>query len=330
MKRPLIALAITAVAVPLMWLLVLNPFEHNADFALSDFYTRTAMRMHPARLDTNIVIISVDGLSRLELARTVENADFLGAASVGLDVFMNGSTPDDAEVLAALSSCERLVLPSSLTEEFPNSLFTHVRGTSSGYVNLESAKDGGIVRSYSRERSGIRPFAAAVCGKEGPGGLIRFDGAEFDVLTPDDINASRIEGKIVLVGNLNDFSDCHQTPSGTMSGVMIHAYIARTILNGCTPKELPGALLFIIAFIVVFLLVWVHILVSSKIKGLSNFTVRIGQFILLLALYAAGAGLFEKWGVYADFSLTILLVSSAMVVYDLVYGIIALVTIKKK
>ena len=329
MKRLFLALAITAIAVPLMWLLVLNPFEHKADFALSDFYIRTAVRMRPARLDPHIVVVSVDGLSRLEIAETAEKADLLGAASIGLDVFMNGSTPDDEEVLASLSSCEHLVLPASLTEAFPNSLFHALPDAVSGYVNLETSVDGGVVRTYGGAYSGVQSFASLVCGQEGSGGIIRFDGVDFEVLTPDELNADNMEGKVVFLGNLNDFSDCHSTPVGTLSGVIIHAYIARTILDGCTPKPLPSALLFALSFLIVFLFVWLHATVSSGIKDLSNFTIRIGQLVLLLILYIAGAGLFARHGIYADFSLTLLLVASAMLVYDLIYGIIALVAHKK-
>ncbi|MCR5071054.1 MAG: CHASE2 domain-containing protein [Bacteroidales bacterium] len=329
MKRFLLALGITVVAVPLMWVLVLNPFEHEADFALSDFYTRTAQRMHPVRLDSNIVVIGVDSLSRLEIAQAAEMADFLGAAAVGLDVFMNGSTPDDAEVLAALASCDHLVLPSSLTEKLPDSIFPALADTPCGYVNLESSVDGGIVRSYGTERNGFQGFAAAVCGQSGPGGIIRYDGVDFDVLKPDEMSEAGIEGRFVFIGNINDFSDCHPTPVGTMPGVMIHAYTARTILDGCTPKPLSKALQFAIAFVIVFLLIWLHSCVSAKISDLANFTIRIGQLILLLVLYIVGAGQFANHGIYADFSLTLLLVASAMVVYDLVYGIIALVRKKR-
>lgn len=61
-------------------------------------------------------------MKRLLIALAITAADFFGAASFGLDVFMNGSTRDDDEVLVALSSSEHLVLPSSFTERVPNSL----------------------------------------------------------------------------------------------------------------------------------------------------------------------------------------------------------------
>ncbi len=48
MKKLLIAIGLVCIAIPFSYLLILNPFEHEADFSLSDFYTKAS---GPACLD---------------------------------------------------------------------------------------------------------------------------------------------------------------------------------------------------------------------------------------------------------------------------------------
>lgn len=325
------ALLGTIPAFLLAWLLLLNPFEHEADFALSDFYIRTANRTSPSLLHPNIVVVGVDGLNRMEIAHVTSLIDALGARVVALDVFMNDSSPYDTEVLASLEVCDHLVLPISLTGADSASIFPSLTNARYGYVNLDSAREGGTVRSFTLLRDGMHSFASILAGKNEPvTGLIRFDGVEFDILSPDEINGDAVRGKTVLVGNINDFSDGHMTPVGILPGVLVHAYTARTIMDGCTPRTWSTWIIILIAFLTGTLILWQHTLVSLKDGDLGNLCSRVVQICLLLLLYLVGSSLFIRQGVYADFSLPIVLAAAVLLLYDIVHGVLSLKKIWKK
>lgn len=330
MKKLLKAILITLIAIPFMYLLVIDPSKHNGDFALSDFYLRSSQRMHSTVCPSDVVILSVDKLSRLEIAEVVEKVDYLGARSVAMDVFMDFSTPDDPEVVAALSSCEHLILPSSLTEPFQSPVFSQLPDKTYGYTNLPCAAPGGIIRSFSIREGNDVSFAAAACGKaEGKDGIIRYDGYDFDILYPEDIKRESVAGKIVFVGNLNDFSDSHPTPAGTLPGVLIHAYVCQTILDGSTPRECPGWLLFLIAFLIGTGMLWCKMRIAAFDGSIASLTIRIGQLVLLLVFYLVGVAFLVYKGLYVDFSLSFLMIAACMLVADIIKGITAIIRLVK-
>lgn len=316
------------VAILFMFFFVVDPFEHVADFEMSDFYLRTSARMRPTVLSKDIVILSVDHLSRPGIAKAVERADFLGASAVALDVFFNGDTEYDNDIAEALSSCEHLVLPSSLTESFYSPVFDKLKDTPRGFTNLECKKDGGIIRSFRVEQAGNFSLPAIASGKTcSRDGIIRYDGVEFDILLPEQMTEKDVAGKIVFVGNVNDFSDCHSTPMGTMSGVVIQAYICQTLISGNAPKEWPGWLMFIIAYIIEVIVLLCYIRISDideenpDVGGdLADMAIRFGQILLLVLLYMSGVAIFVYFGNYADFSLSLLMVAAALFVFDMVKG----------
>lgn len=317
------ALLWTLPAVLLALLLFLNPFEHEADFAFSDFYIRTAGRMHKPKLHSDIVIVRADSLGRQEIADVTALADLLGAKTVGLDVFMNGETSLDDEVLATLSSCDHLVLPSSLTGADKASIFSSLPGAAYGYVNLDSRYEDGTIRSFTLFRNGVSSFASVLTGVNTPcSGIIRYDGVEFDVLSPNELTREAVLGKIVLVGNLNDHSDCHLTPIGVLPGVLIHAYTTRTLVDGCTPRGIPIWLIVALSLLTGAVILWLHTLIGGDLANLCS---RIGQLVLLFVLYLVGTSLFVSHNLYADFSLPMLMVAAVLLMYDILHGVVELV-----
>ena len=333
LKYLLTALAITLLAFPLTWLLILNPFEREADFALSDFYTRAAARKAQTRLSPDVAVVGVDGLSRLEIARVVEYIDWCEPAAMALDVFMNYPSAADNEVREALSGCGALVLPCNLAEPAQGPLFSQLTPAATGYVNLETAQLGEIVRRFSTGTNGTDSFAAAAlkcAGREVTAArgkaLISFQGREFDVVEAGELSsmAQSLKGKIVLVGNLNDASDCHPTPVGEMAGVLIHAHIVQTLLDGSAPREAGGFWKVLCALFVCLLLMWAHVGISTVSSDIANLTLRITQLIMMYLIYLLGSEFFIRAGIYIDFSLTILLVAAASVAYDICFGLVAL------
>lgn len=328
MKKWIKALIISCLAVPTMQLFILNPFEQAADFSMSDFYIRTANKMRLSTISNQVVIIPVDNLSRLEIAQIAEKADYFGAKTIALDVFMNWHTDVDKETVDALSACDNLILPSSLTENFISPVFNEIKNAQYGYTNLECNWDGAKIRSFSSKKEESISFAAAACGiYDSKQGIIRYDCKEFEIIYPEELSNTNVQGKILFIGNLNDFSDCHPTPVGVLPGVMIHAYIARTIIENCAPKTMSKVLGYILTFMIVVLLFMMHAHNNTINGDFANFIMRIVQFVTTIFLYLVGAILFVKFNIYADVSLVILLISAMLLVFDIFYGCFSIANI---
>ncbi len=318
------ALATTLLAIPAVYFLILNPFENTADFAMSDFYIRTANRTRPTTLCKDIAILAVDNLSRKEIANLAEITDSYGAKAVALDVFMNWETDDDYNVINALTSCQNLILPSSLTDEMTSPVFKEIENAKYGYTNLECNWEGAKIRTFSTEISCVKSFAAAACNaKENVNGIIRYDCKDFEILHAEDLYPEAVRGKIVFIGNINDFSDCHPTPIGVLPGVIIHAFIARTIIDSNTPTPISRLLDYLIAIIIVYLFALLHSFNNALDGDFANFLSRCIQFFLLYVLYISGAILFVNHNIYSDLSLIILLVAAMLWVYDMLFGFIS-------
>ena len=84
------------VVYDLMSVSFFSPMEKASDFRFSDFYTIVADDRAVATLDSDIVLVPVDGYTRREMAEVIDAIDFSGPAAVGLDIaFAPPSNPDD-------------------------------------------------------------------------------------------------------------------------------------------------------------------------------------------------------------------------------------------
>lgn len=333
-KYILTALVFTLVAFPFVKILLLNPFEQESDFALSDFYARTEQRISAARASQDIVVLSVDNKNRTEITGIVKEVSDAGAAVVLLDVFMNIRQDGDDELRAILDQCPNLVLPVAIDEEFQYSVYDGVGGLR-GYANLQTTSTVEQIR-YGEVRQGSMSLAEAAILAYNPDitphpgeWLINYSGVVFEELNADDVAEfpGLVEGKIVVVANVNDYSDVHPTPVGQMSGAYIHAYIAQTIMDGSQKQEYPGWVGSVIAFVLCFLLFLGNLYINlAKDQGdMANFFMRISQAILLVFLYWLGAKLFINRNVYLDLSIVLSLIGAESLLTDCVLGVRSLV-----
>lgn len=333
MKKLFVAIGLVCVAIPLSYLLILNPFEHEADFSLSDFYTRASIRRSPTLISQDIVIVKADSLSRLGIARLAQQVDSCGSAVTVLDIMMNYPSSDDSLVVEALSGCSNLVIPYDIYSDTYGPIYSFIPNTSKGYANLESAGPENVVRKFSLENGLFASLDGAALKLYKPNlsypknGLIRYEVYEFEEFSPAEIVefGDELKGKIVLIGCVNDFTDCHPTPIGMGPGVLIHARILQTVLSENTPRKASTFLVFIVSILLSIALMWIHIAYSSNNGDLGNFMLRINQIVLLYFIYLIGTILWHKSNYYFDLSLAITLVASASIVYDLIYGVLALI-----
>lgn len=98
------------------------PMEKVNDFKFSDFYMAVADNRDVRILDSDIIIVSVDGCDRRKIARAITDIDSCRPAIIGLDVAFGKprENADDKDLLAALSNTPNIVFPvlvDDLTEE---------------------------------------------------------------------------------------------------------------------------------------------------------------------------------------------------------------------
>ena len=340
-----------------------SPMEKAADFRFSDFYTMIADKGAVASYEKDIVIVPVDGCDRSQMARAISDIDFCSPAAVGLDIFFAPLRGADHDPLAeALGECDNLVMPVMVKADSTGLRTAHLScydsevEPSGGYaaVNIQGHEDErDCVREFrcrfETSDGKVESLAAALVGIGFPESYARLDARrseseaiayaskEFEVLTPDEIldNHDLIEGRIVLVGKLQDRADMHVTPLHNYTpGLMIHAYTAATILDEAYTRQLKKWENIVLAAILCYLVVWINLHLMKSVMG--PIFVRTLQIGLLYFLILTGTLVYMHFHVDLNFSYSILTVSlgvAACEVYGAVfheYGLIDYITTKLK
>lgn len=148
---------------------------------------------------------------------------------------------------------------------------------------------------------------------------INFSPTEFEVVSPADIESNRqiLEGRIVLLGTMNDMSDTHYSPLGNIAGVELLAYGIQTLLEDSQVVTIPIAWSIVLAYLLVlltnFLQLWYldftsnstnpivhHVMGSAYILGIVTFlwiSVLMWVTFLLFCHYSVSVDL--EWSIAA-------------------------------
>ena len=327
-----------------------SPMEKASDFRFSDFYTIVADDRAVSNLDENIVIVPVDGYTRKEMARVIDDIDYYEPAAIGLDIaFAPPSNPDDDPLAATLAECSNLVMPVRVAAE--NGAL-HTRHLS--YYDSIVDPSGGFaavnIQGDAKERSTVREFTRSFETMEGPvkslpyalvciafpeaakkiderpikDEFIQFASRNFDIIDPKEIpeNPDLIKGKIVLVGKLHNAGDLHVTPLDNFTpGLFIHAHTAATIISGKYIRELTPFESYAIAAITCFLIVWLNLRFYDSPPG--PFMVRIVQVAMLYLMILGGTMAYIHLNIDLNFAFAIMATTLGVAACDVYIGLFA-------
>lgn len=322
------------------------PMEKASDFRISDFYNIVADGREVRTLDSQIVVVNIDGCSRDMIADVVEQIDFCAPKAIGLDVLFDYPGPDDSHLLSVLSECENLVLPVSVIYDSGK-----VTGLAGSFFYDSLPKDryyGAVNLAGSDARSVIREFrpffieskdtifnfsvqlarmtesktAGYLLARKDSLETIFYPSREFEIIDAADVLRSQdlLRDKTVLVGAINDFSDKHETPAvADMPGILVHANTLATILHKDYIRKSGKAIDWSIAFILCFLVVFTNLKLRPFDSG--AMLVRILQMLMLYFIVMIGCKLFINNHIYIDFSYPLMMVGTGLVTTDMLLGL---------
>ncbi|MDE6561161.1 MAG: CHASE2 domain-containing protein [Muribaculaceae bacterium] len=336
------------VVYDLMSVSFFSPMEKASDFRFSDFYTIVADDRAVSTLDEDIVIVPVDGYTRRDIARTIDDIDFCEPGAVGLDIaFAPPSDPDDDPLAESLACCENLVMPVRVSSDDDGIHTQHL----SYYDDIVIPKGGFAavnIQGDAGERTTVREFSRSFKTEEGivaslPSALIKlarpkaaeklaerpehdefikFASRKFDIIDPEEIvdNPDLIKGKIVLVGKMQNAGDLHVTPlDNFMPGLLIHAHTTATMLSGDFIRELTPFESYAVAAITCFLIVLINMRLWESPAG--PLVVRVVQFAMLYAMIIGGTMAYIYYGIDLNFAFAILSTSLGVAACDIYIGL---------
>ncbi len=325
-----------------------SPTEKSFDFQSSDFYQQVAHARDERILDNKIVVVPIDNLSRSEIAQLVEDVEQCSPIAIGLDVIFQYATADDSLLQAVIDRTPTLVLPTGVYAEegepgqwmlMKTLKFAGKESVCYGVANLNILHPYNVVRSfvpfYGTDKGVVPNFAVALASYADTTVLhddelrnheevyINYPSREFDIIPPDAVleRYEDIENKIVLLGALTESQDLHATPIvDAMSGVLIHAHALATIIHKSYVKELPRAVLWILAFLLCVIFVATNALLNRYPAG--NMLMRLFQLTMLYVTIVMGCVLFIKYQLIFELSIPLLLIALGIMALDFWNGIV--------
>jgi len=276
-QNPAIRTVLLAIAVVVVaWLLARSPSFALMETRLED--ERIAWLAPAEPIDPRITVVAIDDaalarlpsrspIDRTYLARVIRAVSSGSPRAIGLDVVLDRPTGPaaDAALAEALRSSRAPVV---LAGDGPDA--TVLPGLAAPAVIVGDARlrldaADGVVRHMPESALLPRAMATLLAGpapRAGTAGDRRIDyalrgdgGAVFPVISADALLEGKVEplalaGRIVLIGAVLVDADRHQTPVSShdlyatgMSGVLIHAYQVRTLLDADPARaDVPGSL----------------------------------------------------------------------------------------
>ena len=311
------------------------------DYEISDFYNAVANSDPKRKMSENVVMVSVDNLSRKEIAEVVEFIKKANPKSIGVDILFDYKYEEDSALIEAVTA-PNIVMPVVLNVSCDSvnsiSYFSccDTQMDNLGVVNMED----GMVRNYRMQYGfhgdTILSFASALLYKSGMdnnyGSSVNIYYPTIDFYTfglseiknKPELCKDFIEDKIVLVGDIYNVKDMHNTAIGKMSGLQIHASAIETVVGKHNVTALSGFWNWIVAIISCIILISLKIYFSERKKIWGQMILRIIQLLFLYLFYMVGCSLFVNTNVCFDFAPVLTTIAVSFLVYDVWMGFVDL------
>jgi len=330
-----------------------SPTEKNFDFRSSDFYQLVADSRHERKIDSNVVIVPIDGLSRQDILTLLEDIYISSPSVVGLDVFFSFPSENDAALYDFIQSHPNLILPMALEtvgddlyEISPTYLYDSLSTDRRGVVNFNIAHPYNVIRdfkvNYQTSSGEVYNFAAAISRLAKPDAIERlqqildergettvdidFPSWEYTCVDPDQVllRSEDLNGKIVLLGDMSNPQDYHVTPIGdNVPGVLIHANAISTVIHGSCHFKLSKWWQMFVAM----LLCSLYVVLKKGLRyfgDADNMIMRIVQAILLFVAVLIGTRLYISHNKTLELSMPLIAVALVEVALDCWVGCLSL------
>lgn len=325
--------------------------QKGNDYEMSDFYNQVANNRPVRTLNQDIVIVSIDNCSRLEVAHLVEIINYIQPKAIGLDVFFTYKSDEDSTIISIFNQTPNLVLAYDAYQETSTVFADALPNAHWGSINLTAKQALGTIRQFKPHfNDSIYAFSALLAQltdstafntlvkRNNPLETICYPSQEFEQVNGIDIlngNLSLFDleeilhNKIVLLGDTHNPFDQHQTPiSYDTPGITINAHILATILNQSYIKTTPVYVNWCIAILVSLLLSFMIVSFqhSNILKSYTTFAIRIFQVLLITIFLYVGCYMFAHYHLYCNFAPSLLMVALgvlAIAVEPIMYLIIS-------
>lgn len=345
----------------------ISPAERVVDYQSSDFYQLVVNSRNERQLDTNVVIVPVDTLSRMEIAMLLDDVSVCNPKAIGLDVMFGFPAEGDSLILEMLRQTPGLVLPIGVGEERGERadaeekddsvkwvtkeayLYDEMPMEQRGVINLDIGSLYGVVRTfrpYYETAGGRMPnMATALAQMVSPEAVerlqqvlerqdgkplrINYDAREYEKLNPSEVleHPEMLENKIVLVGMLNDPQDFHITPIGEYTPGLL---VHAHALSTILNGDYLTPLPQWAQWILGLLLCICFVLVRVFLADYraGSLFLRIFQVVMLLAVVVGGTLLFVHCRRIVELSLPLSLIALAFLAMDVWKGLLGIFNIK--
>lgn len=312
------------------------------DYKFSDLYYSVANNSLPKINSDDIVLVAVDDLSREEITALLYDIKAAEPKAVGIDVVFEYQHDGDSSLIEITSS-PNIVMAEYFDPKEDNAIhksyFCDTNHLShGGMVNLED----GVIRNYRMQfkvSDSVYPsFSAEVAyaagydidNQESVETGIFFPTLGFWTLESDmfidqyESCAELIKDKIVLVGDTANRFDLHQTPIGTMGGLMVHAAILETIIGEHDIRNTPTWFNWLIAAVSCAVFVMLNLFLTDKKLATGKLLFRLAQILVLYFFFWVGCELFAKHSLCVDFAPSLSMIAIGLLAYDIYFGFVAL------
>ena len=328
--------------------------QKGNDFEMSDFYNVVANNRPVRTFNKDIVIVSIDNCSRIDIAQLVEIINYTEPSAIGVDVFFTYDANEDSLIVDIFNQTSNLVLAYDAYQETNTYFAPSLHNTSWGAINLTAKNAGGTIRQFQPQfNDSIFSFSAQLAKLSRHSAFVNlinrgnkfeticYPSQEFEVIDGPavlrgEINILELEeilnSKIVLLGDTHNPFDQHQTPiNSDMPGIVINAHILSTILNNSYIDSTSNWINWFIAFAISLLLSYMIVTfqTTNVLKSYTTFAIRIFQVLIIIVFLYIGCFIFAQWHYYCNFAPSLFMVGLgvlAVAVEPIVYSIIRCTT----